>query len=281
MRAFTSSSTGAVWFEKQRQHGFIIDITLLATCEQSRFLVRSALFRTLDAVRDALTGDRDLIMTTLPLTVLVGFLLGIVLARWVPSSSVKPSQRLLTRLRSALLPVLTLSIGLWLPAALCIYQEASDWSLMYLLVPERATPTVLAALFTLLTASVPGGLALGVWVEQAIWDRIGDRLNRRFGERRGEILGRLALWGLALCSLSGVLLGFGLCSDRILWVGSFSDFHDGRWLLASLGRGSPRLLSVVVFTNAVLAAGFVLTARAIAGRHPAHSPSGGAPVSPS
>ncbi len=220
-------------------------------------------------------------MTTLPLTVLVGFLLGIVLARWVPSASVKPSQRLMTRLRPALLPVLTLSIGLWLPAALCIYQEASDWSLMYLLMPERATPTVLAALFTLLTASVPGGLVLGVWVEQVIWDRLGDRLHRRFGERRGETVGRLIGWGFALLSLTGVLLGFGLCADRILWVGSFSDFHDGRWLLASFGRGSPRLLSVVVFTNAVLAAGFVLTARAIAGRHPAHSPSGGAPVSPS
>ena len=78
-------------------------------------------------------------MTTLPLTVLVGFLLGIVLARWVPSSSVKASQRLMTRLRSALWPVLTLSLGLWLPAALCIYQEAADWSLMYLLLPEFST----------------------------------------------------------------------------------------------------------------------------------------------
>ena len=220
-------------------------------------------------------------MTTLPLTVLVGFLLGIVLARWVPSSSVKPSQRLMTRLRSALWPVLTLSLGLWLPAALCIYQEAADWSLMYLLLPERATPTVLAALFTLLTASVPGGLVLGVWVEQVLLDRFGDRLHTRFGEHRGETIGRLVGWGFALISLTGVLLGFGLCADRILWVGAFSDFHDGRWLLASLGRGSPRLLSVIVFTNLVLAAGSVLTARAIACRHRAHSPSGAAPVTPS
>ncbi len=214
-------------------------------------------------------------MTTLPLTLLVGFLLGIVLARWVPPASVNPSQRLMARLRSTLLPLWTFSIGLWLPAALCIYQEAADWSLMYLLVPARATPMVLAALFTLLTVSVPAGLLLGLWVEQAVSDRFGDGLSKRFGERHTDRVGRLVGWGLAVLPVTGIVLGIVLCSDRLLWVGSFADFHDGRWLLTSLGRGSPRLLSVVFLTNVTMASGAVITARAISSQKGAHSPSGG------
>ena len=66
-------------------------------------------------------------MITLPLSLLVGLLLGIVLSRFAPDSSAKSTLRLVDRLRSSLVPLLSLTLCLWLPSSLLVYQEAPDW----------------------------------------------------------------------------------------------------------------------------------------------------------
>jgi len=226
-------------------------------------------------------------VTTLPLTMLVGLMLGLVLSRWVPSlepversgQSLPPDQlphqaslgrsatlglRLYLRLREAMVPMLTLAIGLWLPATLCIYREAPDWSLMYLLGPERAVPVVLAGLFTLQTVSVPLGVGLGLLAELRFANRLGPRPSRRLG----QLPGRLTVWLVVLLLLVMMLAICHSAAERLLWVGTYADFHDGRWLLAPLGPSSPRLFTVLLLANLVVAAGAVATGSAMSRRAP-------------
>ena len=198
-------------------------------------------------------------MITLPLSLLVGLLLGIVLSRFVPEPSDKSAQRLSERLRYSLVPLLSLTLGLWLPASLCIYQEAPDWFLMYLVSPDRATPTLLAGLFTLLTLSLPIGLIGMLMAEDARSPVLGPARSPALGQL-GPTLGLLAV---LLLSLAG-LMRWG--ADRLGWVGSFADFHDGRWLLAALGSGTPRLTGVLLITNLFVLIGVLAAGRAIAGR---------------
>jgi hypothetical protein len=213
-------------------------------------------------------------VTTLPLTLLLGLLLGMVLSRlsprlpgldvdirdplsgrpmdlaavaavaaveFVPAGPV--GLRFYARLRAALLPVLTFSIGLWLPASLCVYREAPDWTLMYLLDSAQATPAALAGLFTLVTVSVPIGLSLGLIVDLQL------------GRRLSPVRARVVAWLLTALLFVGLLLLFRACAERVLWVGTHADFHDGRWLLLPLGRATPRLLTVLILVNAVIVAG--------------------------
>ena len=217
-------------------------------------------------------------MTTLPLTLLLGLLLGMVLSRlsprlpgldvdirdplsgrpmdlvavaaveFVPAGPVE--LRFYARLRAALLPVLTFSIGLWLPASLCVYREAPDWTLMYLLDSAQATPAALAGLFTLVTVSVPIGLSLGLIVDLQL------------GRRLSPVQARVVAWLLTALLFVGLLLLFRACAERVLWVGTHADFHDGRWLLLPLGRATPRLLTVLILVNAVIVAGSAVVARA-------------------
>ena len=71
--------------------------------------------------------------------------------------------------RQSLWPVLSLSIGIWLPAALCIYREAPDWSFLYLLPPDRATPVFLAVVFTVIGIAIPTGFVLGLfWLHRIV-----------------------------------------------------------------------------------------------------------------
>lgn len=218
-------------------------------------------------------------MTTLPLTLLLGLLLGIVLSRLSPmlpgldvdirdprgsrpmdlaaaaAVELVPAGpvglRFYARLRAALLPVLTLSIGLWLPASLCVYREAPDWTLMYLLDSAHATPVALAGLFTLVTVSVPFGLSIGLIIDL--------QLARRLSPVRA----RVVAWLLTALLFVGLLLLFRACAERVLWVGTHADYHDGRWLLLPLGRATPRLLTVLILVNAVIVAGSAVVARAL------------------
>ena len=170
--------------------------------------------------------------------------------------------RLYLRVREATVPVLTLAIGLWLPAMLCIYREAPDWSLMYLLGPERAVPVVLAGLFTLHTVSVPLGVVLGLVADLQLANRLGPRASGRLG----QLVGRLSVWFVVVLLL---LLTVAIChstAERLLWVGTYADFHEGRWLLVSLGLSSPRLFAVLWLANLVVAAGAVATGRAVSRR---------------
>lgn len=159
--------------------------------------------------------------------------------------------RFYARLRAALLPVLTLSIGLWLPASLCVYREAPDWTLMYLLDSAHATPVALAGLFTLVTVSVPFGLSIGLIIDL--------QLARRLSPVRA----RVVAWLLTALLFVGLLLLFRACAERVLWVGTHADYHDGRWLLLPLGRATPRLLTVLILVNAVIVAGSAVVARAL------------------
>lgn len=220
-------------------------------------------------------------MITLPLSLLVGLLLGIVLSRFAPDSSAKSTLRLVDRLRSSLVPLLSLTLCLWLPSSLLVYQEAPDWSLMYLVSPDRATPTLLAGLFTLLTLSVPLGLMGALICEDVLSARLSERWQKRLGDDAPKQIGRL------VCGLLGLLCALGLAAvtmlgvDRLAWVGSFADFHDGRWLLAALGTGTPRLFGVLVITNLMVLIGVLFAARAIAGHTPRASQSAIEPASAS
>lgn len=225
-------------------------------------------------------------MITLPLSLLIGLLLGVVLSLWVPDSSEKASSRLFDRVRLSLVPLLSLTLGLWLPSSLCIYQDAPDWFLMYLVSPDRATPLLLAGLFTLLTLSVPLGLFGMLFVEEALRHRWSARGQKQPGHVVGQGFWGQGFWSQGFWSL---LLGKGLGqalalllglaalvmwgADRLGWVGSFADFHDGRWLLAALGWGTPRLSSVLLITNGCVLIGVVAAGRAIAGRSSAGSSS--------
>lgn len=176
------------------------------------------------------------------------------------------------QVRDSLWPILSLSIGVWLPAALCIYREAPDWSFLYLLPPDRATPVFLASIFTVITVSLPVGFGLGLFLQH---QRARRSASSSQGVGHSPGLGQMSFWRLLpwlLLSLLALLIGVALRvgSDRLLWVGSYADFHDGRWLLVPLWSNSPgslRLLGILVVAFLTVAAGCLVTIRALTHRH--------------
>jgi hypothetical protein len=128
--------------------------------------------------------------------------------------------------------VLSLAMLIWLPIGLCIYREAPDWAFLYLVPPHRATDAFLAAFFTVHTLMIPCGfLIVRLWV-------------------RGWLFQGLVFLG----GTAGLALFAWAMSDRLRWVGSYADFHNGlnglngqwqwqwQWLLISLCL--PRFASV-------------------------------------
>lgn len=212
----------------------------------------------------------------------LGLFLGLLLSVW-RSGSDMPSERgargtpgrpglsryggfvhwlLSSPLRASFWPVLSLAIGVWLPAALCIYRESPDWSLAYLIPPERASPVVLAAVFTVLALTIPSGFAVGLFFQYRL-ALLALSANRS--------LLHLRLWRatpvLLLVGLGCGILGLvRLWADRLLWLGSYADFHDGRWLLLPLWGGGSCSLRVVTVAGVSLVAvgvGLALTVKAL------------------
>ncbi len=211
-----------------------------------------------------------------------GLFLGLLLSQWQPRSDV-PVERAVRGLggkagpvraisfaswllsspqRESLWPVLSLSIGVWLPALLCIHRESPDWSLAYLLPPERATPALLAAIFTVTALAIPAGFALGLLLRYRLvrlsMSPLGSALRLR-ALRAAPLL-------LLLLLLFGMLGVARLGAERLWWLGSHADFHDGRWLLLPLWGGGPlalRIASVLGVSLFAVGAGVGVTIRAL------------------
>lgn len=172
--------------------------------------------------------------------------------------------------RQSLWPVLSLSIGIWLPAALCIYREAPDWSFLYLLPPDRATPVFLAVVFTVIGIAIPTGFILGLfWLHRIVLrglQAVSSGTKERGDAQRVSKLWRLLFWLLVSLPLLGTLLAMRAGSERLFWVGSYADFHDGRWLLLPLiggSQGSLRLLGIVALALLAMCAGCLVTLHAL------------------
>lgn len=103
-----------------------------------------------------------------------------------------------------------------LPAATYIAAQFPDWSLMYLIDPQRLPRLWTLAAGLLAGAGVMGGFAAGV-----IWF-----------ERSGGVPLKLALGGLLLVYLGFVFLSWR--AGRLSAVGSFANFHAGGWLMRPL-----------------------------------------------
>ena len=103
-----------------------------------------------------------------------------------------------------------------LPAATYIAAQFPDWSLMYLIDPQRLPRLWPLAAGLLTGVGVMGGFAAGV-----IWF-----------ERSGEVPLKLALGGLLLVYVGAVFLSWH--AGRLSAVGSFANFHAGGWLMQPL-----------------------------------------------
>ncbi len=103
-----------------------------------------------------------------------------------------------------------------LPAATYIAAQFPDWSLMYLIDPQRLPRLWPLAAGILTGVGVVGGFAAGV-----IWF-----------ERSGEVPLKLALGGLLLVYIGLVFLSWR--AGRLSAVGSFTNFHAGGWLMQPL-----------------------------------------------
>lgn len=206
-------------------------------------------------------------MTTIPLNLLYSFFCGgclaacagsqmAVAARPRPRQPAPAAALLGSWLRLLRVPLLFAALAV-VPAAVYLAAQFPDWSLMYLLDPQRslgARP---------LLGSVAAGLLTGAAVVPGFV--LGLRVHRRSGKR--------SLW-LALIGLLVVYLAlflWGLRAGRLSLVGAYADFHAGRWLMRPLfslaawrlGDRSFALLYDLVAINLCQAASLVLVARAL------------------
>lgn len=143
------------------------------------------------------------------------------------------------------------------PAAVYLAAQFPDWSLMYLLDPQRSLGV------RPLLWSIGAGLLTGAAVVPGFV--LGLRGQRRYG---GRLLG-LALFGLLALYLA--LFLWGLRAGRLSLVGAYADFHAGRWLMRPLfslsawrlGDRSFALLYDLVAINLCELASLALVARAL------------------
>ena len=173
-------------------------------------------------------------MTTIPLNLLYSFLCGGCLAACAGSqmsgavtATGRPRHRqpgpaaapLGHWMRLLQAPLLFAALAV-VPAAVYLAAQFPDWSVMYLIDPQRslgALPLLWPVGAGLLTgAAVVPGFILGL------------RGHRRHGVR---LLG-LALFGLLALYLLCAL--WGLRAGRLSLVGTYADFHAGRWLMRPL-----------------------------------------------
>ena len=129
--------------------------------------------------------------------------------------------------------------GIWLPAALCIYREAPDWSFLYLLPPDRATRCFWLLFYRNWDCDSDGiysGTVLAASDRPAGLQAVSSGTKERGDAQRESKLGGFVLAAFVSFATSGTLLAMRAGSERLFWVGSYADFHDGRWLLCcSLG----------------------------------------------
>lgn len=193
-------------------------------------------------------------MSALPINLWLGAVCGALLCACVPGGGVHAQAR-----RQAL-RVLAVFVALALaPAAAYLVALFPDWSLLYALrlrAGSEATTESSTLGPPLLAALLVGGCAFLGWIATERVGRIGRagplaRRLRRLGQLLPwlgpppVVLRWLSVLGLALL---GLALGL-IVRGRLAVVGSYEQFHDGRWLMQPLLSSATKLPHALLVLN--------------------------------